>query len=247
MLEYFELIEKAQGRRRRRELEALARDKDFLARHAITGDTVEGYLFPDTYEFRVGEKPRAVLERLITRHQEVWNELLAKHPSDAAQAQGQAQLDRSRHPDDGVDRREGSGRADRAAAHRAGVHQPAHARRLQAAAARDRSDDPLRLPGAREEDRGVRRVERAVREAEPAAGCDRLHRAQLDDKDNPYNTYRHEGLPPGPIANPGRRSIEAMSRPTAATTCTSSAKNEREHVFAKTFDEHERNVEKYQK
>ena len=45
---------------------------------------VEGYLFPDTYQFRVGEKPRVVLERLITRHQEVWNELVAKHPKDTA-------------------------------------------------------------------------------------------------------------------------------------------------------------------
>ena len=44
-------------------------------------------------------------------------------------------------------------------------------------------------------------------------GCDRLHRAQLDDADNPYNTYAHEGLPPGPIANPGKASIEATLSP----------------------------------
>ena len=62
MLEYFALLEAA-GVAPAKELEALARDKDFLAEHAITGDSVDGYLFPDTYEFRVGEKPRAVLER----------------------------------------------------------------------------------------------------------------------------------------------------------------------------------------
>ena len=51
--------------------------------HAIAGDTVEGYLFTDTYEFRVSEKARVVLERLITRHQEVWQDVLAKHAKEA--------------------------------------------------------------------------------------------------------------------------------------------------------------------
>jgi UPF0755 protein len=37
---------------RSRELEALARDKEFLAKYAIAADSVEGYLFPDTYQFR---------------------------------------------------------------------------------------------------------------------------------------------------------------------------------------------------
>src|SRR5262249_42379594 len=68
-----------------KELEAVARDKEFLGKHAIVGDSVDGYLFPDTYELRVGDKPRAVVERLITRYQEVWNELLAKHGRQAAE------------------------------------------------------------------------------------------------------------------------------------------------------------------
>ena len=72
MLEYFELIAKAGATGQKepcphvasaKDLEAIARDKEFLAQHAITGDTVEGYLFPDTYQFRVGEKPRTVIER----------------------------------------------------------------------------------------------------------------------------------------------------------------------------------------
>src|SRR6185503_4662669 len=58
MLEYFELIEKAKIAKAA-ELEAIARDKEFLAAHAIAADTVEGYLFPDTYEFRLNEKPKA--------------------------------------------------------------------------------------------------------------------------------------------------------------------------------------------
>src|SRR4029079_3618421 len=83
MLEFFAALEAAKVAKAR-ELEALRRDGEFLGRHGITGDTVECYLFPDTYEFRVNEKPAVVMQRLITRHQEVWNELLAKHPRDAA-------------------------------------------------------------------------------------------------------------------------------------------------------------------
>src|SRR3569623_1883675 len=67
-----------------KELEAVARDKEFLGRHAISGDTVEGYLFPDTYEFRIDEKPRAVLDRLVIHHEEVWNAVLSKHDREAA-------------------------------------------------------------------------------------------------------------------------------------------------------------------
>ena len=78
-------------------------------------------------------------------------------------------------------------------------------------------------------------------------GCDRLHRAQLDDKDNPYNSYQHEGLPPGPIANPGKRSIEATLVPDGSEYLYFVAKNDREHVFSKTFDEHKKNVDKYQR
>ncbi|MBL9013001.1 MAG: endolytic transglycosylase MltG, partial [Myxococcales bacterium] len=81
MLEFFEILETARVAKAK-DLEALARDKEFLARHAISGDSADGYLFPDTYQFRVGEKPATVLERLIQRHQEVWNALVAKHPKD---------------------------------------------------------------------------------------------------------------------------------------------------------------------
>ena len=109
---------------------------------------------------------------------------------------------------------------------------------LQAAAARDRSDDPLRLHGAGAE------VGAACQAVANKPSCDRLHRAQLDDKDNPYNTYQHEGLPPGPIRNPGKGSIEAMLAPDGTDYFYFVAKDARNHAFARTEAEHERNVEK---
>jgi UPF0755 protein len=87
---------------------------------------------------------------------------------------------------------------------------------------------------------------------EKSAACrawdpsDRLHRKQLDDVDNPYNTYQHPGLPPGPIGNPGRASLEAAMDPARTDYLYFVAKDARSHVFSKTFEEHSKWVKQYQ-
>ena len=64
--------------------------------------------------------------------------------------------------------------------------------------------------------------------------------------DSPYNTYRYAGLPPGPIAAPGRASLEATVAPADVAYIYFVSRNDGSHAFASTLDEHNRNVFEYQ-
>ena len=73
-----------------------------------------------------------------------------------------------------------------------------------------------------------------------------LRRSELL-RDHPYNTYVHKGLPPSPIANPGRLSIDAALYPIKSDDLYFVADGKGGHRFAKTFAEHVRNVALWRK
>ena len=75
---------------------------------------------------------------------------------------------------------------------------------------------------------------------------DRLRTRDLK-YDSPFNTYLYSGLPPGPIANPGRGSLEAALYPTDEKFLYFVSKNDGSHHFSQTFREHQNAVNKYQR
>jgi UPF0755 protein len=246
MLEFFEILEQ-HGVAKASALAELARDKAVIAKYAIAGESLEGYLFPDTYQFRIDEKPAVVIDRLINRHREVWNEVVSKNPRDTARL------------------KEKLGWSDRDILIMAAIVEkeavdPRERPRI-AQVFINRLTSPSFKPKKLQTDPTIRYgclvpehksppcvawIEMCTKVGKPP-GCERLRRAQLDDKDNPYNTYAHEGLPPGPIANPGRASIAATISPDGSDYFyfVATSKNSRTHAFAKTVAEHERNVRKY--
>jgi len=73
-----------------------------------------------------------------------------------------------------------------------------------------------------------------------------LHHADMQ-VDSPYNTYRHGGLPPGPIGNPGKTSLEAALHPADSKFFYFVADGNGHHRFAQDLEEHNRNVAAYRK
>lgn len=74
-----------------------------------------------------------------------------------------------------------------------------------------------------------------------------LKRADLEDAANPYNTYAHAGLPPGPICSPGLASLLAAMTPEENDYIFFVAKGDGTHAFSRTLEEHNRAVNLYQR
>jgi UPF0755 protein len=74
-----------------------------------------------------------------------------------------------------------------------------------------------------------------------------LRRSHLQDAANPYNTYVHPGLPPGPICSPGKAALLAASRPEEHDFLYFVARSDGSHHFSRTLREHTNAVIKYQR
>lgn len=183
-----------------------------LMEGTVSLSPAEGDLLPETYAYQRGDTRDTVIERMAKAHDDVLAELWAERASDLP-------IDT---PEEAVILasivEKETGLADerpRVAA--VFVNRLRRGMRLQS--------DPTVIYGITGGDplgRGLRRSEL--------------------DRETPYNTYKIRGLPPTPIANPGRAAIAAVLNPPETDDLYFVADGTGGHAFAKTLDEHLRNV-----
>lgn len=232
MLDVAEIVAKAGGPSKESMMEAM-RDPDFLAELKIPRKSAEGYLFPDTYRFLRKDKAKAIIRRLVKRHNQVYAELARKHRPAMMKLKKEFGWE---HPEiltlASIVEKETGAAKERPLI--AGVF--LNRLRFRSFKPKLLQTDPTIIYGC-------------VLGEPKSEACEsfegRIRRIHLRDKDNIYNTYTHERLPPGPISNPGRAAIEAVFDPTQSRYLFFVSRNDGTHKFSATRAEHEAAVERH--
>jgi len=177
--------------------------------------SVEGYLFPETYFFAIRTTPRRAIEAMVGRFRSVLAQLETRLPSESWPL---------------------------------GLRDTLVLASLVEAEAQVAEERPLIASVF------VNRLKlRILLQCDPtviyALEKANRYRGQLSRADlkfdSPYNTYRYPGLPPGPIANPGMRSLEAVMRPASTRYLYFVRTTGGRHTFSETLAAHNRAVAAY--
>jgi UPF0755 protein len=178
----------------------------------VDGESLEGYLFPDTYRLVKGLSEEAIIGRMVQRFAEVFG------PAERARAMELKMSVAEVVTIASLIEREAKADEERP---------------LISAVFYNR----LRLGMPMQSDPTV------LYSLSRFSG--KLTKADLHAS-SPYNTYLHRGLPPGPIASPGRASVMAALYPSSSRYLYFVAKNDGTHAFSNTLREHDAMVRRYQ-
>jgi UPF0755 protein len=196
---------------------------DFLSDRPEGVTSLEGYLFPDTYEFKADATASDVIDRMLT----TFGERFTPEMRQQAKARGLS------------------------------IHQA-----ITLASIVERE---AQVPDERALIAGVfhNRLKTGMYlNADPTVQYALGYQADADQwwkrplyiedlgVDSPYNTYTHVGLPPGPICNPGLAALQAAVEPADTEYyyfVANDVAGDGSHVFAKTLEEHNANIEKYRR
>lgn len=191
----------------------LVRDPDILAKHGVRGASLEGYLFPDTYQLIRGQHPRQIVNLMVERGKKVRQELGDLHDNPLGLSPHEVLTLAS------IVEKETAAPEERPLIAGVFLNRLRQSMRLQT--------DPTVIYGIADFNGNLTRKDLVT--------------------PNPYNTYLINGLPPGPIANPGRAAIVAVLHPASESYLYFVSKNDGTHYFSRDLSEHNRAVVKYQK
>ncbi|MBX3189008.1 MAG: endolytic transglycosylase MltG [Labilithrix sp.] len=201
-------------------------DPALLRELGLDGDSAEGFLFPATYDLAKDSDPRDVVRRLKSEFERRFAALEQNHRLGRANLEGSL----------GWTRREIITLASMVEKEAAVDEE----RPIIASVFLNRLRDPS--------------FKRKLLQCDPTSGYGCLvHRDRIPactgyagkithainvDPLNTYSTYVHEGLPPGPIANPGLKSLQAVLAPSSTRYLYFVARDNRRHAFSETLEEH---------
>jgi UPF0755 protein len=196
-------------------LKALVQDKGFLKRAQVPAETIEGFLFPDTYTFPRGASEEQVLRKMVESTLEAVKRAPRKPgiTLDVLQTVTLGSI---------IEKETGA------------IEERPHI----SCAFHNRLNQGGKL------------------ETDPTVIYAKMLRTGVYSKNitredlltpHPYNTYKIKGLPPGPIASPGKAALEAALNPLDCPDFFFVSKNDGTHVFCPDFACHEANVQKWQR
>lgn len=212
MFEIAETLEKERITSRDGFLKA-ATDKEFIRKLGVESETAEGFLYPDTYLFTTGEKPRKVVKTMIENFfKKIGEERLKKMKRRNLSLKFVVTLA-------SIIEKESLLESEKRIISSVYWNRLRRGFKLEA--------DPTVMYWLVKTGK--------VPPKEPP-------KPEYLRKDNPYNTYTRGGLPPTPICNPSLSSIDAAMNPADTSYLFFVAKGDGSHLFAKTYSEHLRNI-----
>lgn len=191
----------------------LTKDKVFITKLEIDANSLEGFLYPDTYELSKGLLPKEIIEKMVDQFKLVYIPQLQERAAEMGMTIQQVMTLAS------IIEKETSVPAERY---------------LISAVFHNRLKVGMRL----QSDPTVLYAFHITNDV--------ITKKNLR-KRNPYNTYVINGLPPGPICNPGRESIVAALYPADTNYLYFVANNDGSHEFTRTLKEHNHYVNLYQR
>jgi peptidoglycan lytic transglycosylase G len=202
-------------------------DPNLLQELGIDADSAEGFLFPATYDFAFDSGARDVVRRMKREFDRRWDILSRARGAALSDVMASAKLDVR-----GVVTLASLVEKEAAADEERPIVASVFLNRL-----RDPAFRPKRLECDPTASYGC------LAFPEKAPSClnftGKATAAIEHDPDNPYSTYTHEGLPPGPIANPGYKSLDAAMAPASTPYFYFVARGGGRHTFSETYEAHQ--------